>query len=510
MFHEWRGGNSFKTIIVFLLAAGFVFKTATPAHAAAIGTPAASQAPAGFLQGSLPGLSNPLYLFNLAAFGLVLLGSLAMRREGGIRYLGAGMIVLGLFSLVFTIATLTIGAGSWYLFLAAGIFFGGLVVVAMGWISQKRSEGAVATSWPYSGLRHPIYLGHIVWSFGLGMWQTSYLTGSTGILPIAVGIIMAVFMWRATVARVQSEEAYLLRSHGRDYVAYSRDTPRGIEGRPPRLKFIVVVLLIIIGIVTLFWGLSAGWNLLQAIAVSSGTGGLLQMGMIAFVGGNTPRNSPLALSDGLDESALRALMRKAEELNEREHAVDRKAALMDELLRGSDLKLGLVDGSVDRTVEHMAAILGEGSVVVPVAAETPNLYGLVAAVARRYQAAQGASVVLAVQTFAMKERADDLILARGYANVKTILAPDAFRERAAIGGQKRYTFDVGLAKTNLLRLVSPFGLKVLRTANVDVVNEQAIRGAIVMAIDEWLKQVALSPADWDALRAIAEAIQRSA
>ncbi len=211
------------------------------------------------------------------------------------------------------------------------------------------------------------------------------------------------------------------------------------------------------------------------------------------------------------EDNLRVMMTRVNDLDRQEISADEKARLMDELLRSSDLELGLKNGGVDRTVEHLAAMLGEGSTVVPVTEETPDLEGLVDAVADHYRAARGPVGVLAMQNISLKDRIDAIIREREITNVKTFLARDAFREQAAHpGGMKRYTFDLDRAKEGLLRLVSPFGLRVLRTANVDILNEHSIRGAVVVAIEEWLKQMPLSPADWDALRAIAEAIERSA
>lgn len=145
-----------------------------------------------------------------------------------------------------------------------------------------------------------------------------------------------------------------------------------------------------------------------------------------------------------------------------EKMTSEKALLMDKILSGAVLELGLKHGSVARTVEYWAAILGEGSTLVPVAEETQDrdLEKLVRYVAEHYRDAEGPVGLLAAQNDAMKNRIDEIIKARGRTTVKVYAAPNAFRATEAAGA-KRYLFDLQAAKGALRNRVSFFGLKVL-------------------------------------------------
>ncbi|MFL5592422.1 MAG: methyltransferase family protein [Ktedonobacteraceae bacterium] len=84
---------------------------------------------------------------------------------------------------------------------------------APGYQSQIKRDQGLTTTGIYSAIRHPIYLGHILFCVGAEITVQSYL---------AVIVFFIVFLW--AYHQGKSEEAALLSHFGKLYEAYLKKT----------------------------------------------------------------------------------------------------------------------------------------------------------------------------------------------------------------------------------------------------------------------------------------------
>jgi protein-S-isoprenylcysteine O-methyltransferase Ste14 len=89
--------------------------------------------------------------------------------------------------------------------------FSGLVSIQPG--------HALVTSGIYSVIRHPSYLGALIYSLG---WSLAFRSGA--------GVLLTVLLIPPLVARIRSEESLLHRQFGAEYDAYRARTSRMIPG----------------------------------------------------------------------------------------------------------------------------------------------------------------------------------------------------------------------------------------------------------------------------------------
>lgn len=115
-----------------------------------------------------------------------------------------------------------------YRILGAVIFLVGIFLRLLSiFILGKRHSAFVSlqdnhslcSSWPYSHLRHPSYLGVILCVIGLPMIFSDWLP------LLAVPGVIVVINWR-----IADEEDFLLRHFGQDYIDYQKRTRKLIPG----------------------------------------------------------------------------------------------------------------------------------------------------------------------------------------------------------------------------------------------------------------------------------------
>jgi len=119
---------------------------------------------------------------------------------GWIRWLGAGIVVVGLALLIWSHQTLDTS------------FSGNLEV---------REEHKLVTNGPYHWIRHPIYSAILLWSAGLALITASWVVA---LIPVA----FAVFF----MARVRNEERMMVEAFGDVYRAYMQQTGRFLPRVP--------------------------------------------------------------------------------------------------------------------------------------------------------------------------------------------------------------------------------------------------------------------------------------
>lgn len=94
------------------------------------------------------------------------------------------------------------------------LMLGGMALVAVGWWQIYRAQGELVTGGIYRYLRHPQYLGLIIFAVGLIVqW------------PTIAGLLMFPLMVLAYVRLARREEEELERQFGEAYLAYRERTP---------------------------------------------------------------------------------------------------------------------------------------------------------------------------------------------------------------------------------------------------------------------------------------------
>lgn len=78
-----------------------------------------------------------------------------------------------------------------------------------------QSGHTLVTSGPYRWIRHPLYLGFIVWTIGFSLVFRSWLGL---VFPLAAGA--------AAISKLRREERFLFRQMGREFQDYARRTKR--------------------------------------------------------------------------------------------------------------------------------------------------------------------------------------------------------------------------------------------------------------------------------------------
>ena len=89
---------------------------------------------------------------------------------------------------------------------------------AAGHLNKSRE---VTSSGPYRWCAHPLYVGSSVMGVGLAI-------ASGGVL---VAVLIAIYLVTTLTAAVRSEEAFLRRTFGDEYVRYRQGDPPGIRTR---------------------------------------------------------------------------------------------------------------------------------------------------------------------------------------------------------------------------------------------------------------------------------------
>ncbi|WP_157956619.1 methyltransferase [Dyella sp. C11] len=103
--------------------------------------------------------------------------------------------------------------GHWPLTLGMGTAFSGLVLIAWSWCQLYAAGGGLAATGPYRFVRHPQYLGFLLFITGwLIHWPTVVSLASWPLIVVA-------FLWAAT-----REETVLLSIYGDAYSSYKRST----------------------------------------------------------------------------------------------------------------------------------------------------------------------------------------------------------------------------------------------------------------------------------------------
>lgn len=112
---------------------------------------------------------------------------------------------------------------------ARGAAGGALVLAGVAirlWAMGYRTKtGYFAEDGPYRWVRHPLYLGTLIWWAGFFV-----LCGA----PLAGGVLFALIAIAVHAPQAAFEEAYLRGLFGEAYAAYARHVPRWLPWRPPR------------------------------------------------------------------------------------------------------------------------------------------------------------------------------------------------------------------------------------------------------------------------------------
>ncbi len=87
---------------------------------------------------------------------------------------------------------------------------------------ERRSKHQLVTTGIYSIVRHPGYLGWMIWAVGTQVLLSNILCS----------IAFSVVIWRFFHERIPIEEIYLLRMFGNDYRQYRKRVPTRIPGIP--------------------------------------------------------------------------------------------------------------------------------------------------------------------------------------------------------------------------------------------------------------------------------------
>ncbi|HMN14115.1 MAG TPA: isoprenylcysteine carboxylmethyltransferase family protein [Bellilinea sp.] len=118
----------------------------------------------------------------------------------GVRWIGAGMVVVGLALLIWSHQTLDTS------------FSGNLEV---------REQHKLVTTGPYHWIRHPIYSAILLWSAGLALITASWVVG---LIPVAFTVFF--------MARVPNEERMMMEAFGDAYRANMKQTGRFLPRVP--------------------------------------------------------------------------------------------------------------------------------------------------------------------------------------------------------------------------------------------------------------------------------------
>jgi protein-S-isoprenylcysteine O-methyltransferase Ste14 len=111
-----------------------------------------------------------------------------------------------------------------YVFMGIGLFLFSLAVAA--WFRAKSLRRGMAESWIYRFIRHPQYLGWIVWSYGLFLYFTHHHEGTH--FQIGWGIPDSLPWLVSTMVIVGVafvEEIHMRRERGDEYEAHTARTP---------------------------------------------------------------------------------------------------------------------------------------------------------------------------------------------------------------------------------------------------------------------------------------------
>ena len=105
--------------------------------------------------------------------------------------------------------------------LSLGVYVGGFLaliglLICIYWYIywEKNFQGELLTEGPYSVVRHPFYLGFIIFVIGLAV-----------VLPYYEARLLVVFTLAVMVVYIPKEEEQLLKEYGEKYTRYMEKVP---------------------------------------------------------------------------------------------------------------------------------------------------------------------------------------------------------------------------------------------------------------------------------------------